>query len=70
MAKDPKKATPTKQASTKKKIVKSDSKVISKKVAGPKLKPTHAHDRFHGRTVVITGGGGLLTASAGGKGVP
>ena len=60
MAKDPKKATSKRQVSTKKKIVKkSDSKVTSsKKVAGPKLKPTHAHDRFHGRTVVITGGGG------------
>ena len=59
MAKDPKKASSKKKASTKKKIVKkSDSKVTSKKVTGPKLKPTHAHDRFHGRTVVITGGGG------------
>lgn len=58
MAKDPKKSTPKKIEAPKKKIAKNGAKDTSKKATGPKLKSTHAHDRFHGRTVVITGGGG------------
>lgn len=58
MAKDAKKATPSKVISQKKKISKTNAKDNTNKGSKKALKSTNAKDRFHGRTVVITGGAG------------